>query len=198
MWCDLESNDAAPNPHCRAGAVVLGAVLPAAGAPEARVFRVGLLNALQPKTPLEEEVQQAFCDELRSRGWVDGTNLQLIRRYTQERPGATAELTAELLAAKADVIVVFGEGPAAAVRRITTTTPIVFTHGVAPSSLDWSPRSPEPGGNVTGVANQATTLSDQADRTGALDAARYQASGGDLVSRFAGLLDGVQAAEGRG
>jgi len=140
------------------GAVVLAAVLPAAGAPDTRVFRVGLLNALPPKTPLEEEGQKAFSDELLSRGWVEGTNLQLLRRYTLERPGATAELAAELLAAKVDVIVVFGEDQAAAVRRVTTTTPIVFTHGVAPVELGLVASLARPGGNVTGVANQGTTL----------------------------------------
>lgn len=139
------------------GAVALAAVRPAlAQAP--RVARIGLLRNRPPATALLKEGSLAFSNALRARGWVEGSNLQVLTPYIEDRADRMPGLVAELLAAKVDVIVVLDDGVAADVRSITTTTPIVFMRGVVPVELGLVSSLARPGGNVTGVVTLAGDL----------------------------------------
>lgn len=54
----------------------------------------------------------AFEDGLRDRGWVEGTNLLIERRYAEERPERYPALAADLVRVRVDVIVpAGGRGP---------------------------------------------------------------------------------------
>ena len=137
--------------------------------------------------------------DLRARGWVEGANFQVLERFTDDRPSAQMPgLVAELVAAKVEVIVVFDEGTAAAVRRLTNTTPIVFTHAAAPVELGLVSSLSRPGGNVTGVVSLGGDFSWQEDRAGAFAAARSQARRRGLVPRRTDLRPRFEAAAGSG
>ncbi len=129
------------------GAMALAAVQPARAQAQ-RVARIGSLRTSPPSNP---QAEHTFMEELRARGWVEGDNLQVIRRYTEDRPGSLRDLVAELLAAKVDVITVPDDSAAAAVRRSTATTPIVFSNGAVPVEIGLVASLARPGGNVTGV-----------------------------------------------
>ncbi len=92
-------------------------------------------------------------EELRARGWVQGGNLELLKRYTENRPALLPGLVAELVAAKVELIVVSDDTWATAVRGLAPTMPIVFTSGIAPVELGLVSSLSRPGGNVTGVVS---------------------------------------------
>src|SRR3954454_10891317 len=75
-----------------------------------RTARVGYLYASSDEAG--KAVFDAFRDGLRESGWVEGTNLTLMARFTNGTNDQLAATVAELLAARLDVVV--GGGSTAA------------------------------------------------------------------------------------
>ncbi len=139
------------------GAIALAAVQPARAQAQ-RVARIGFVGGRPSSTPLAEKSGLALMEELRARGWAQGGNLQMLTRFTEDRPDLLPGLVAELVAAKVELIMVFDDSWAAAVRGLAPTMPIVFTYGMAPVELGLVASLARPGGNVTGVASLAGDL----------------------------------------
>jgi putative ABC transport system substrate-binding protein len=95
---------------------------------------------------------------LRERGYTEGKNIILIYRYAEGKGERLADLAAELVREKVDVIVTTASSSALAARRVTQTLPIVMTTGnpLAPGLAD---SLAKPGGNVTGLSVMPTDLS---------------------------------------
>ena len=103
---------------------LLAAPLAADGQPATRGYRIGYLGSTPPTAP--SPVWEAFLNELRERGYVEGQNLVIEPRYSEGKNERFAELAAELVRLKVDVIVsVFSPGVQAA-QRATATIPIVM------------------------------------------------------------------------
>jgi putative ABC transport system substrate-binding protein len=97
----------------------------------------------------ESRYWQAFWDELRRLGDVEGQNLTVERYSGEGRPAVFADLAREVVSRNPDVIVAIAGPITLAVSGATSTIPIVATgtdtsSGVVPSLA-------RPGGNMTGA-----------------------------------------------
>jgi putative tryptophan/tyrosine transport system substrate-binding protein len=101
--------------------------------------------------PLRRRFYQAFFQELRRLGHVEGQNL-VIERYSGEgRPEGYADLAREVVGRNLDVIVAQTNPVALAIRAATGTIPIVWV-GVEAIGVGLVTSLAHPGGNITGVS----------------------------------------------
>src|SRR6202049_947430 len=73
----------------------------------------------------------AFVSRLRELGWIEGKTIAIEYRWSQGRPERYAEIAAEFVRLKVDVIVTVGSA-VPIVRQVTTVIPIVFAVGIDP------------------------------------------------------------------
>jgi putative ABC transport system substrate-binding protein len=116
-----------------------------------KVYRLGYL-APAPITHLKD----ALFGALRDLGYVEGQNLKIEYRYGAGK--ALDALAAELVGLKPDLIVTVATPPALAVKRATTTIPVVMATAGDPVRLGVVASLAMPGGNVTGVTLYGTEL----------------------------------------
>jgi putative ABC transport system substrate-binding protein len=136
-----------------AAAVVLGPAIDTGAQPAARPYRVGFLTL--GGSNQDDAFWEPLRQRLRERGWVEGQNLVIERRYADGRSERLAELAADLLRLAPDVLVTRG-GPATMVaKRATTTIPIVMRNTTDPVGLGAVVSLARPGGNVTGLTDDA-------------------------------------------
>ena len=127
---------------------LLAAPLAAGAQPAGKVYRIGFLRAGQPPETYLEGFQQG----LRERGYIYGQNVVVEFRATNGSLDQLPQFAEELVRLKVDVILA-SAGPAAlAVKRVTTSVPIVFVGVVDPVELGLVPSLGRPGGNITGLA----------------------------------------------
>jgi putative ABC transport system substrate-binding protein len=94
---------------------------------------------------------------MRELGWIDGRTVTIEYRWAEGRSERFAEIAAEFVRLKVDVIVTVGSAVAAAMRA-TSTIPIVFGIAVDPVGTGMVASLARPGGNVTGLSVQTTEL----------------------------------------
>jgi putative tryptophan/tyrosine transport system substrate-binding protein len=99
----------------------------------------------------------AFVQRLREIGWTEGQNARIERRVAEGRSERFAEIAAEFIAMKVNVIVTTG-GAVPAVKQATSTIPIVFALANDPVGSGYVASLARPGGNITGVSAQSTDL----------------------------------------
>ncbi len=63
---------------------------------------------------------------LRELGWIDSRNIAIEYRWAEVRPERYAEISAEFVRLKIDVIVTAGTAPVLAAKQATSILPIVF------------------------------------------------------------------------
>ena len=97
----------------------------------------------------------AFVERLRELGWIEGRTVHIEYRWTEGRPERTAEIAAEFVRLNVNVIVTFGSA-VPAVKKATSVIPIVFALSPDPVGGGLVASLAHPGGNVTGLSNQAT------------------------------------------
>ena len=95
---------------------------------------------------------------LRELGWVDGRTVAIEIRWGEGRPERYAEIAAELVRLKVDVILAGGTEAAVAAKQATATIPIVFPTAGDPIGSKLVASLARPGGNVTGLSNLGTDL----------------------------------------
>src|SRR5262245_46944097 len=98
----------------------------------------------------------AFLQRLRELGWTEGRNLTIEYRWAEGRLERSAELVAELVRLKVDVIVTHSAEPVLAAKRETAVIPIVFPVAADPVGSGLVASLTCPGGNATGLSLQAT------------------------------------------
>jgi putative ABC transport system substrate-binding protein len=98
----------------------------------------------------------AFVQRLRELGWIEGRNLAIEVRWAEGRPERFAEIAAEFVRLKVDIIVAGGSAAVAA-KQATSVIPIVVVLG-DPIATGLVASLARPGGNVTGLSNQQTDL----------------------------------------
>jgi putative tryptophan/tyrosine transport system substrate-binding protein len=99
----------------------------------------------------------AFGQRLRELGWIDGRTARIEVRWAEGRPERFAEIAAEFVRLKVDVIVTVG-GAVLAAKQATSVIPIVFGAASDPLGMGLVASLARPGGNVTGLSVQATDL----------------------------------------
>jgi putative ABC transport system substrate-binding protein len=88
-----------------------------------KVSRIGYLSNSDPVT--ESARAEAVRLALRERGYIEGQNIAIEYRYGEGRLDRFAELAAELVRLKVDIIVVAGGSPGTrAAKNATKTIPI--------------------------------------------------------------------------
>ena len=130
--------------------VVLLALASAATAQAApRVARVGMLCT---HLVCSGSLIDAFLDELRKLGWVEGTTIVIERKEAGGRLDQLPALAADLVRSKPDLIVAFSPQPVRAAKDATSEIPIVMLFVADPVGLGLASSLARPGGNLTGVA----------------------------------------------
>jgi len=92
---------------------------------------------------------------LRELGYIEGQNIAIEYRYAEGKPDRFAELVAELVRLKVDIIVVSGGDTQVRVaKNAPKTIPIIMTgRGLDPVEAGLVESLARPGGNVTGITN---------------------------------------------
>jgi putative tryptophan/tyrosine transport system substrate-binding protein len=98
----------------------------------------------------------AFTQRLRELGWIEGRTIAIEYRWAEGRSERFAEIAAEFVRLKVDVIITGGSAAVAA-KQATSVVPIVFVLG-EPVGTGLVATLARPGGNVTGLSNQQTDL----------------------------------------
>jgi putative ABC transport system substrate-binding protein len=104
----------------------------------------------------------AFVQRLRELGWIDGSNVAIEYRWGEGRNERFAEIAAEFVRLKVDVIVTSGTPQILAAKQATSVTPIVFATAGDPVGTGLVTSLARPGGNVTGLSNQTPDLAGKA------------------------------------
>jgi putative ABC transport system substrate-binding protein len=99
----------------------------------------------------------AFVARLHELGWIDGRTLAIEYRWSEGRPERNAEIAAELVRLKLDVIVTFG-GAILSLKQATAVIPMVFALSTDPVGGGLVASLARPGGNVTGLSLQQADL----------------------------------------
>lgn len=102
---------------------------------------------------------EPFRERLRDLGYVEGHNLVLEVRNAEGRAERYPALAAELVKLRVDVIVVQGNAALVALRQATRTIPIVMAMIGDPVGAGFIASLARPGGNITGLSNQAEGIS---------------------------------------
>jgi len=97
----------------------------------------------------------AFVQRLNELGWVEGRTVAIEYRWADGRSERVAEIAAEFVRLKVDVIVTSGLAVPAA-KQVTSVIPIVFALGPDPVGGGLVASLTRPGGNVTGLSIQST------------------------------------------
>src|SRR5712692_2391144 len=122
--------------------------------PAGKVYRIGFLSQGQPPKAFLETLQQG----LRERGYAEGRNLVWEFRSTDGSLDQLPQFAEELARLKVDVILARASSGATAAKRATTSIPIVFFAVYAPVEIGLVPNLGHPGGNITGVAVNASDM----------------------------------------
>jgi putative ABC transport system substrate-binding protein len=127
---------------------------PLATSAEPPARRIGLLMTTTPVAA--SHIAAAFADGLRELGHVEGKDVIFEYRWAEGKPERFAEMAAELVRHKVDVIVASSQAPALAAKRATQTIPIVMVNATDPVEAGLVASLARPGGNVTGLSQQLT------------------------------------------
>jgi putative ABC transport system substrate-binding protein len=118
---------------------------------------VGFLGSATPSA--ESQRVTAFVQRLRELGWIENRTVAIEYRWGEGRDERFAEIAAEFVRLKVDLIVAPTTSPAIAAKQATSTIPIVFVGAGDPVATGLVPSLARPGGNVTGLALQSPDTS---------------------------------------
>jgi putative ABC transport system substrate-binding protein len=99
----------------------------------------------------------AFVTRMRELGWIEGRTIAIDYRWSEGRPERYAEIAAEFVRLKVDVIVTVGSA-VPTLKQATADIPIVFAVAIDPVGNGLVSSLARPGGNVTGLSIQAADL----------------------------------------
>jgi putative tryptophan/tyrosine transport system substrate-binding protein len=102
----------------------------------------------------------AFVQRLHELGWMEGRTIAIEYRWSEGRPERHAEIAAEFVRLKVDVIVT-NNFALPTLMQATEVIPIVFATGIDPVGGGLVASFARPGGNVTGLSMQSTDLANK-------------------------------------
>jgi ABC-type uncharacterized transport system substrate-binding protein len=138
------------------GAATVARPLAAAAQRSHKTYRIAFL-ALLPGEDVKG--MRHLLDRLRELGYVEGRNISAEYRSAEGHSERLAQLAAELVESRPDVLIAgFGTIAAKAAKAATATIPIVFTTVGDPVGAGVVASLARPGGNVTGLTDQASDI----------------------------------------
>jgi putative tryptophan/tyrosine transport system substrate-binding protein len=96
---------------------------------------------------------------LRELGWIEGHTIAIEYRWAEGIKQRAAEIAAEFIRLKVDVIVTSGTPAVLAAKEVTSVVPIIFMSAANPVGNGLVASLARPGANVTGLSEQLTELS---------------------------------------
>jgi len=101
--------------------------LAARGQQAGKLPTIGFLGSATAS--LQRAWADALVQRLRELGWIEGRSVAIEYRWAEGRRERFAEIAAEFVRLKVDVIVTSGTPPVLAAKQATTVIPIVFVAG---------------------------------------------------------------------
>jgi putative ABC transport system substrate-binding protein len=135
------------------GLLLAAAVRPGRAQERAEQHRIAIVIPAGPVALIDDpgsRFYQAFWEELRRSGDVEGQNLTVERYSAEGRHAGYGDLARQVVGPNPDVIVAVTDDIARAVRAATGTTPIVWIGG-DPILAGFATSLARPAGNITGV-----------------------------------------------
>ena len=125
-----------------------------------KIFKIGVLWHAGSE---EEEAVflGAVRQGLKDLGYIEGQNIKLINTFAAEQYERFNANAAELVALPVDVLVAVSAPAALAAQRATKAIPIVFVGSIDPIQMKLADSIARPGGNITGLTNAATDLTEK-------------------------------------
>jgi ABC-type uncharacterized transport system substrate-binding protein len=133
------------------GATAFAWPLKAGAQQSAKVPRVGFMG--NSTEALEANLVGPFRVGLRELGYQEGQNIVIEYRWAEGKYERFPALIAELLAANVDVIVTAGTPASLAVKKATSSVPLVMIAVGEPVATGLVASLARPGGNITGVTS---------------------------------------------
>jgi putative ABC transport system substrate-binding protein len=134
------------------GALLFAVCVRAEAQEERKIFWIGYL-AGSGSSP-----NPAFVQGMLDLGYVEGKNIAFVYRAAEGRRERYADLAAELVRLKVDVIVTDVSAAGRALKKATNRIPIVMTSSTDPVADGLVASLARPGGNVTGLTNIGAEL----------------------------------------
>jgi putative ABC transport system substrate-binding protein len=117
-----------------------------------QIPRIGYLSLAS--VAIDQNRFAAFRRGLQELGYLEGKNIVIEQRYAAGQPEKFAQLAAELVRLRVDVLVVYGAAQGVLIAKKTTSTiPIVFTVVADPVGEGVVASLARPGGNATGLSD---------------------------------------------
>jgi putative tryptophan/tyrosine transport system substrate-binding protein len=120
--------------------------------PRIAALHLGTVKAAAP-------VVDAFQRGLRELGYIEGSTVTVDYRYAEGKSERYNALAVELVASKPALILVWGTDVAEAVKRATSTVPVILALADRPDILGLVNSLSYPGGNLTGLTSLNFELS---------------------------------------
>ena len=121
-----------------------------------KAVRIGFLGAGSQATA--GVWLSAFASRLRELGWIEDRNINIDVRWAEGRNDLSAEMAADLVRLKVDVIVTYSTEHTQIAKQATSTIPIVFALAADPVGSGLVASLARPGGNLTGLSTQNVDL----------------------------------------
>ena len=122
----------------------------------AKLPTIGFLVAGTPSS--HGQWVAAFVQRLRELGWIEGRTITIEYRWAEGRSERFAEIAAEFVRRKVDVIVTSATEAVVAAKQATSVIPIVIAAAGDPVGTGLVASLARPGGNVTGLSIQQTDV----------------------------------------
>lgn len=124
-----------------------------------KVLRIGFLSpAFPPPSEPSHTRIEAFRQGLRALGWIEGQNIVIEYRWGVGKRERLADLAAELVSLKVDIIVTATTAGVLAAKQATGTIPIVMANVADALAIGAVQSLARPGGNVTGQTQITSEL----------------------------------------
>jgi putative ABC transport system substrate-binding protein len=129
---------------------------PLAARAQPRLPTIGYLGATTAAA--ERSRTDAFVQRFAELGWTEGHSIAIEYRWGEGRTERFPEIAAALVQLQVDVIVATSIAAALACKQATAIIPIVFPLAGDPLGTGLVASLSRPGGNITGLSNQAADL----------------------------------------
>jgi putative ABC transport system substrate-binding protein len=121
-----------------------------------KVSRIGFLG--NSTAALEANLIGPFREGLRDLGYVEGKNIVIEWRWAEGKYERFPALIAELISSNVEVIVTAGTPASLAVKKATTTIPLVMIAVGEPVATGLVASLARPGGNITGLTSISSEI----------------------------------------
>src|SRR5438093_5316535 len=138
------------------GVILVAFSFPANAQQPKKIPRIGFLG--NSTAALEENLIGPFREGLRDLGYVEGKNIVIEWRWAEGKYERFPALIAELIALNVDLIVTAGTPATIALKKATTTLPLVMIAVGDPVGTGLIASLAHPGGNLTGLTSISPEL----------------------------------------